>query len=175
METVIAEVKGFYKIIAFSTFRKTKGVSFDMIPLDQLSHISALDRVLHENGAISPEPVGDVKKTWYMHPNQDDNLIVLYGTREVDIYNSDYGVVEHFTVTPNTLHKNGELIYTGGCMLVWQRKVFHRIVSCDKGSASINLATHYEGFDIDTNFNIYDLNTDTGDFTILKKGRDNQF
>ncbi|MDD3350535.1 MAG: hypothetical protein PHC40_06790, partial [Eubacteriales bacterium] len=82
--------------------------------------------------------------------------------------------VEHFDITPNSIHKNGTLIYEGGAILVWPRYVFHRIVSGPEGSASINLAAHYEGFNIDTNFNIYDLNTETGEYEVIRKGRDDQ-
>ena len=55
-------------------------------------------------------------------------------------------------------------------MLVWPRGVFHRITSGEEGSITINLATHYEGFDIKTNFNIYNLDTKTGDYTVFRDG-----
>ena len=129
MDNIIDEVQGLYQIIEFKTFRKTKGVTFDLIPLDSISHIDSLDRVLHRGNAVSPEPVGDVEQPWYMHTHQADNLVVLHGTREVDIYTPDHGKVEHFTVTANSVHKNGQLVFEGGAMLVWPRHVFHRIVS----------------------------------------------
>jgi hypothetical protein len=56
-------------------------------------------------------------------------------------------------------------------MLGWPRRVFHRIVSNEQtGSASINFAVHYEGFDIRTNFNIYDLYVETGSARIIRHG-----
>jgi hypothetical protein len=49
--------------------------------------------------------------------------------------------------------------------------VFHLITSDPiEGSASVNLATHYEGFDIETNFSIYDLDVDTGEYKVIRKG-----
>ena len=43
-------------------------------------------------------------------------------------------------------------------MLVWPRGVFHRVRSdAELGSASVNLATRYEGIDMKTNFSIYDI------------------
>ena len=86
MVKIIDEIKGLYKIIAFDAFRKTPGVVFDMIPVHLFGKVSAVDRVLHEKGAVSPGSVGDVEKPWYMHEYQDDNLVVLSGTRYVDIY-----------------------------------------------------------------------------------------
>lgn len=175
MNKIIDSVDGLYKIIAFSSFRKTEGVTFDLLPLDIIGHIDSLDRVIHERKAVSPEPVGNILKPWYMHTCQDDNLIVLHGTRYIDIYSVEHAKVEHFTVTPNCIYKNNELIYEGGAMLVWPRHVFHRIVSGEEGSASLNFARHYDGFDSDINFNIYDLNTKTGDYHVLRKGLENQF
>jgi hypothetical protein len=52
--------------------------------------------------------------------------------------------------------------------------VFHRVVSGKLGSASLNLATHHEGFDINTNFNVYDLNTETGRFECVRAGHFDQ-
>lgn len=172
---VIEEVKNLYSIIELTPFRKTEGVVFDLFPLDALSNVGSIDRVIHNHNAVSPGPVGDVQRPWYMHPNQADNLIVLHGKREVDIYTKDHGKIEHFTVFPDKIYKNGELIYQGGAVLVWPCYVFHRIESGDEGSASINFAMHTDGFDIRTNFNIYDVNTDTGEYKLLREGFKDQF
>jgi hypothetical protein len=105
-----------------------------------------------------------------MHPYQDDNLMVLYGMRIVDIYTKKHGKIENFIVTPDKIIHNGELVFEGGAMLVWPKGVFHRIISGEDGSASINLATHYDGFNIKNNFNIYELCTETGTFQIIRDG-----
>lgn len=128
-----------------------------------------MDRVLHDKGAHSPGPVGDVERPWYMHPFQDDNLIVLHGVRHVDIYTKKQGIA-HFTVTPSQIYHEERLIYDGAAMLVWPRGVFHRIISDEEGSASLNFAVHYEGIDMRTNFNIYDLDMETGKFHTIREG-----
>jgi hypothetical protein len=167
---IIAEVPGFYKVIALQPFRKTKGVSFDILPKDLIPKIDAIDRVIHKNKAVSPGPVGDVNEPWYMHPHQDDNLMVLQGVRYVDIFTKAHGRIESFVITPERLEHNGKLLYDGPALLVWPRAVFHRIKSGDGGSASINLATHYEGIDMRTNFSIYDLDTESGKFKVIREG-----
>ncbi len=63
-----------------------------------------------------------------------------------------------------------KLIYEGAAILSWYRGIFHRIISGKNGSASLNIATHYPGFDIDTNFNIFSLDTETADFKVIRKG-----
>ncbi len=174
MSVIIDEVAGLYKILRLDPLRKTPGVVFDTFPMDSVTHIDAIDRVIHQNGALSPGSIGDVERPWYMHPYQDDNLLVLFGTRSVDIYTPEHGKVEHFEITPNSIYKNDKLVYEGGAILVWPKYVFHRIISGPQGSASINLAAHYEGFDINTNFSIYDLNTKTGEYKVIRSGREDQ-
>jgi len=49
--------------------------------------------------------------------------------------------------------------------------VFHRIKSDEKlGSASLNVAVRDEGFDVATNFSIYELDSANGSFKVLREG-----
>ena len=105
-----------------------------------------------------------------MHPHQDDNLMVLQGVRYVDIFIRAHGRIESFVITPERLEHDGRVLYDGPALLVWPRAVFHRIKSGEEGSASINLATHYEGIDMRTNFSIYDLDPETGKFKVIREG-----
>ncbi len=167
----IHESQELYHIIPLKVFRRTPGVFFDKIPIDVFSHIDAVDRVIHENGARSPGSVGDIISPWYMHPHQDDNLIVLHGTRYVDLYTRAYGTMRSFMVTATHIEEEGAILFEGAAMLVWPRGVFHRIVSSKKtGSISINFAVHYEGFDTRTNFNVYDVDLESGKFRVIREG-----
>lgn len=168
---VFAEVAGLYRVVPLSVLRRTPGVSFDNVPLAVLPRIDAIDRVIHQHGAISPGEVGDVGRPWYMHPCQDDNLIVLHGTRYVDLYTPECGQIESFVVMPHSIRREDRVVCDGPAMLVWPRHVFHRIRSCDReGSASLNFAVHYPGFDIRTNFNIYDVDPATGRYGVIREG-----
>lgn len=174
MYKIVDEIPELYKVLQIEDFRKTPGVTFNILPQEIISRADSLDRVIHEKSAVSPGPIGEVTKPWYMHLFQDDNLAVLSGVREVDIYTPDHGKIEHFTVTPNKVYHNGKLIASGGAMLVWPRGVFHRIVSGENGSASINLAVHYDGWDVRNNFNIYDVDLKTGKFVVIREGFEDQ-
>lgn len=174
MDYILEEVKGLYRIILLKEFRRTPGVVFDVMEKSTIPKIDAIDRVLHSGSAVSPGPVNDVARPWYMHPHQADNLLVLAGVRYVEIYTPEHGKIEKFTVAPDRIEHNGIKVCDGNGVLVWPTGVFHRITSGADGSASINLATHYEGFDIRTNFNIYDLNTETGEYTVLREGYKDQ-
>lgn len=169
-ERTIEEIPGLYKIIPLKVFRKTQKVTFDFVPIDLLPRIDAIDRVIHESNAMSPASVGSVERPWYMHPFQEDNLIVLYGTRHVEIYTPQHGRIEKFTVTPHEVSKDGNVIHVGGAMLCWPLGVFHRIQSGSEGSASLNLAVHYEGFDIRSNFSVYNVDITTGEHKVIREG-----
>ena len=135
---VIEEIPGLYRIVGLHPLRRTRGVAFDCLPMGIVPRIDALDRVIHETSALSPGPVGDVEKPWYMHPHQDDNLMVMYGTRMVDLYKKGHGKLESFVVTSDRIERIGGFVHNGPAMLVWPRAVFHRVQSGKEGSASIN-------------------------------------
>ena len=168
---ILEEIKGLYKIVTLKELRRTENVQFDALDTSYMPHIDGFDRVIHGAGAISPGSVGDIERPWYMHPHQEDNLMVLHGRRDIDIYTPEHGKIERFSVTAEHVCRNGVICYMGAAMLVWSCNVFHRITSSETdGSASVNFAVRNEGFDIKTNFNIYDLNTETGESRIIRAG-----
>ncbi|NCB43140.1 MAG: hypothetical protein EOM59_11040 [Clostridia bacterium] len=170
MDYIVKEVSGFYKVIRLKEFRRTEGVSFDVMVESMIPKIDSIDRVIHQSDAISPGAIDTILRPWYMHPHQEDNLFVLYGKREVELYSPTYDKIENFVITPDYIEQNGERIVEGGGLITWGLNVFHRIRSGKEGSASINLATQHEGFDDKTNFNIYDLNTETGKYALIREG-----
>jgi hypothetical protein len=178
METlhIVDEIPGLYRIIELTKLRETPGVRFDVVPLSIFPRIDALDRVIHAHGAISPGRVGQVDRPWYMHPHQTDNLIVLHGARYVEIWIPSHGEIERFTVTPFRIEHNDAVVYDGPALLVWPCGVFHRIKSHEtEGSASLNVAVHTDGFDIKTNFNVYDIDLKRETTRVIREGFKDQF
>ena len=163
-----------YRLIPLRILRRTYGVSFDEIVPSDIPRIHGIDRVIHLANSISPGPIEDVKRPWYMHTNQDDNLLVLQGTRYIDIYNPKDKLGASFIITPDKVYKNEKLYYNGPAMVVWPAGIFHRIISGSEGSISVNFASRNYGFNLKDNFNIYDLNKDTGEYKLLKQGIDDQ-
>jgi hypothetical protein len=163
-----------YRIIPLRSLRRTTGVKFDeMVPSD-IPKIHGIDRVIHGPNSISPGPVENVKRPWYMHPGQDDNLMVLQGTRYVDIFSHTSFEKASFIITPDQVYKNDKLYYNGPAMVVWPAGVYHRIISGEEGSISVNFASRTKNFNLETNFNIYSLNTYTGDSILIKDGSEDQ-
>eukprot|EP00771_Trimastix_marina_P001824 gnl/Trimastix_PCT/2927.p1 GENE.gnl/Trimastix_PCT/2927~~gnl/Trimastix_PCT/2927.p1 ORF type:complete len:254 (+),score=16.16 gnl/Trimastix_PCT/2927:83-763(+) len=163
-----------YSIKSLKEFRNTPGVQFHTVPMRQVRTIHSVERVIHAPNAISPDAAGDVERTWYMHPHQEDNLMVFVGERTTELYNPETKSVDSFLVRPDRIEKNGEILFDGPAILSWPNYTFHRITSGPEGSVSLNLAHRLEGFDINTEFNIYDLDFSTGEYRILRVGSDDQ-
>lgn len=165
-----------YRLLPLRALRQTPKVIFDEIVPSDIPKIDGIDRVIHAANSISPGPIDDVKRPWYMHPGQDDNLMVLQGTRYVDIYCRDTKNKISFIVTPDKIYKNGKLYYNGAAMVTWPSGIFHRIISGDEGSISVNLATRTGNtlYDEDENFNIYDLDLETGESRVIRNGSEDQ-
>lgn len=168
-----------YRLIPLRTLRNTAKVKFhELVPSD-IPKIHGIDRVIHEAYATSPGPVDDdtavpIRRPWYMHPAQDDNLLVLQGERFVDVFCPVKKKLASFIVTPDKIYKNDKLYHDAPAMVVWPAGIFHRIVSGSTGSVSVNFSTRTRGFDLQTNFNIYDLETTTGNHRLIRDGQDDQ-
>ena len=167
-----------YRIIPLRVLRRTTGVKFDEIVPSDIPKIDGIDRVIHGANSISPGPIEDstppVKRPWYMHPGQDDNLMVLQGTRYVDIFNPKSKKRASFIITPDKVYKNDKLYYDGPAMIVWPAGIFHRIISGEEGSISVNFATRTKKFNLDDNFNIYALDKYSGEYSLLRDGSEDQ-
>lgn len=155
-------------ILPLKTLRTTPKVNFFAIE-GVVDDLSGIDLVMHEAGGKSPLIEGDDTWYWYMHTDQEDKLVVHQGRRLVQLYSVKHGQVENFEVTPEAIYHNSQKIYDGSAILGWPEYVFHRVHS-PEGSLSTNYATRLKGFDIDTNFNIYDLNTETGEYKTARLG-----
>jgi hypothetical protein len=167
---IVVDVPGFYRIIALMPFRKTEGVTFDIAPMEYLPAIHGIDRVVHDHGALSPGAVAGVAHPWYMHPHQEDNLLVLCGRRTVELYTRERGRVETLVAEPDRVTSAGQTVCARPALLMWPRLVFHRITSGDEGSVSLNFAVRDPDCDMRTNFNVYDLDTAKGTFKLIREG-----
>ena len=163
-----------YRLIPLRVLRRTTGVKFDeMVPSD-IPKIDGIDRVIHGPNSISPGPIDNIKRPWYMHKGQDDNLMVLQGERYIDVYEPKSKNSASFIVTPEKVYKNDKLYYDGPAMIVWPAGVYHRIISGEEGSISVNFSTRTKDFNLEDNFNIYGLNKYSGESILLKDGSDDQ-
>ncbi|MDD2871889.1 MAG: hypothetical protein PHS49_07915 [Candidatus Gracilibacteria bacterium] len=167
-ELITKKIDGLFYIIPLKNLRHTNRVDFKAIPF--FEDFNGIDIVNHEPGAMSPGQVEGQGSHWYMHPYQEDNLLTFQGNRFVELYTKEHGKVEKFEISNERILWNGELVYEGQAILGWPVNVFHRNYS-PNGSISINLAYRTPGFDIDTEFNIYNLDTETGEYSVARIGK----
>jgi hypothetical protein len=168
----------YYEIIEIKNFRHTEKVDFYTLPF--FKEATAVDLVVHEPYANSPGKAQDIERPWYCHRHQVDNLLVIKGNRIVDLYYPEYGSIETFNVGHDSISKlaldnygkiiREDIVSKGLAIFKWKEGVYHRVRSGEEGSISINLAIHLPELDMETNFNIYDLNIDTSEPTLLREG-----
>jgi len=103
-----------YRVIPMRVLRRTHETRSTRW-ISDIPKIDGIDRVIH--GANS------IKRPWYMHTHQDDNLMVLQGTRYVDIFCPRRLVKSSFVITPD---KNNKLYFDGSALIVWPSGIFHR-------------------------------------------------
>lgn len=163
------KVEGLFHIIPFTLLRKTNKVDFHSIPM--MDKITGIERVMHEEGALSPGSVAEVEKPWYMHPSQEDNLITLFGARIVELYHPDFEGIHTFEISADSIKYNGEIICDTPAILGWPTGVFHRNSSpYAGGSVSMNLGIQFSTFDVKHEFNIYDIDLKTGKHRVVREG-----
>ena len=162
-KNIIKEIPGLFHIVPLERLRHTNKVDFDIIPV--FDWLNWMDMVTHFPWATSPWIVWDKANLWYMHNWQEDNLLTISWNRFVELYTKEHWKIEKFEISKNCIKWNDEVVLDGHWILGWPPKVFHRNYS-PEGSISINLAVRNEKFDIDTEFNIYDLYTNTGEYKV---------
>ena len=130
--------------------------------------INGIDRVVHGGGIPSPIPVWEYSNPWYMHEFQEDSLMVMHWTRFSYLYTPEHWKEEMFEVTPDYIKHNGKLVYEWPAMLWYPVWVFHRNFSPEK-TVSLFYANRFEWFDIDSEFNIYDVDIDTWKYKVVRE------
>ena len=170
-DSIIASEPGVWYIRNNEKLRETTSVEFDAFPL--FREINGIDIVTHEPGARSPSlPNGDYD-VWYMHPGQEDNLITLCGDRIVELYNPNTNKIETFEISHKRISHNWKVIHEWPAILGWNIDIFHRNHS-PKWSVSQNFAVRDDKFNIDTEFSIYKLNIDTGEYKVARVWKEDQ-
>jgi hypothetical protein len=114
---------GMFHIIPTSILRKTPNVLFTKLPV--FEGLGGVDHVIHQPFAQSPT-IKDRQdeKFWYMHTDQEDNLVVFSGKRTVELYTKSHNKIETFEVTCDEIKRNGKTLYKGEAILGWSKNVF---------------------------------------------------
>lgn len=130
-----------FELIPYHKFRDTPSVRFFDITIPGSN---ARDLVFHEGPAVSPNNTSQGFWQFYMHPNQEDNLLALTGGRTFYLVNFAWSQPFHIV----RLQANGNILRI-------PPGTFHRSVSDPAGSLVLNQAVRTAKATIDNEFRVY--------------------
>jgi hypothetical protein len=130
-----------FELIPYEKFRDTPNVRFFDITI---ANSNARDLVYHDGPAVSPNNSSDGYWQFYLHPNQEDNLLALSGGRTFYLVNLAWEVPFHIV----RLEANGDILRI-------PPGTFHRSVSDPKGSLVLNQAVRTARATVASEFRVY--------------------
>ncbi|MGB8703237.1 MAG: redox protein [Thermosynechococcaceae cyanobacterium] len=130
-----------FDLVTYRKFRDTPQVRFFDITVDRSD---ARDLVFHDGPAVSPNNDPDGFWQFYMHPNQEDNLLALTGGRTFYLVNFQWDHPYHMV-----------RLEAGGEILRIPPGTFHRSISDPNGSLVLNQAIRTAATTIEKEFRVY--------------------
>jgi len=130
-----------FELIPYQKFRDTPSVRFFDITI---ADSNARDLVFHEGPAISPNNSPEGHWQFYLHPNQQDNLLALSGGRTFYLVNFSWDCPFHIV----RLEANGDILRL-------PPGTFHRSVSDAEGSLVLNQAVRTAAATVESEFRVY--------------------
>lgn len=130
-----------FDLIPYQKFRDTPSVRFFDITIP---NSNARDLVFHDGPAISPNNTAEGFWQFYMHPNQEDNLLALSGGRTFYLVNFTWKYPFHMV----RLQANGDILRI-------PPGTFHRSVSDPEGSLVLNQAVRTPQATVASEFRVY--------------------
>jgi hypothetical protein len=130
-----------FELIPYSKFRDTPSVRFFDVTIE---NSNARDLVFHDGPATSPNNTNDGHWQFYLHPNQEDNLLALTGGRTFYLVNLTWDQPFHIV----RLEANGDILRI-------PPGTFHRSVSDPGGSLVLNQAVRNAKATVESEFRVY--------------------
>ncbi|MCU0532406.1 MAG: hypothetical protein MUD14_00640 [Hydrococcus sp. Prado102] len=130
-----------FELLPYQKFRDTPNVRFFDITI---ANSNARDLVFHDGPAVSPNNTPDGYWQFYLHPNQEDNLLALSGGRTFYLVNFAWDEPFHIV----RLEANGDILRI-------PPGTFHRSVSDLKGSLVLNQAVRTAKATVENEFRVY--------------------
>ena len=131
-----------FELLSYERFRDTPSVRFFDVTVETSN---ARDLVIHSGPAVSP-PDDPETCAWqfYMHPNQEDNLLAASGGRTFYLVNLVWKQPFHIV-----------RLESGGDILRIPPRTFHRSISDTDGSVVLNQAVRKPGVSLAQEFRVY--------------------
>ena len=130
-----------FELIPYQKFRDTPSVRFFDVTID---NSNARDLVIHEGPAVSPNDSPEGHWQFYLHPNQEDNLLALSGGRTFYLVNLAWEQPFHIV----RLEASGDILRI-------PPGTFHRSLSDPEGSIVLNQAVRTPRATVSSEFRVY--------------------
>jgi hypothetical protein len=130
-----------FELLSYEKFRDTPSVRFFDITI---AASNARDLVYHDGPAISPNNTPEDAWQFYMHPNQEDNLLSLKGGRTFFLINFAWETPFHIV----RLEANGKILRI-------PPNTFHRSISDPEGSLVLNQGVRTAKATVHSEFRVY--------------------
>lgn len=130
-----------FELVPFHKFRDTPSVRFFDITI---ANSNARDLVFHDGPATSPNDTSEGYWQFYLHPNQEDNLLAVSGGRTFYLVNFSWANPFHIVRLDANRH-----------ILKIPPGTFHRSVSDAEGSLVLNQALRTARATIASEFRVY--------------------
>ncbi|MEO0988086.1 MAG: redox protein [Cyanobacteria bacterium J06639_14] len=130
-----------FELLSFERFRDTPSVQFFNITVQDSN---ARDLVFHDGPAVSPNNTAMGAWQFYLHPNQEDNLLSVSGGRTFHLVNFSWQYPFHEVRLDANSH-----------ILRIPPGTFHRSVSDPNGSLVINQAVRTQQATVESEFRVY--------------------
>lgn len=134
-------IRPMFELLPYRKFRDTPSVSFFDITV---AESNARDLVHHDGPAISPPDSPEGYWQFYLHPNQQDNLMAIRGGRTFYLVNLSWNYPFHIV----RLDTNGEILRI-------PEGTFHRSISDPEGSTVLNQAVRHPNASLEHEFRVY--------------------
>jgi hypothetical protein len=140
-----------YKLIPFSCLRAADEKVWSLLFKQRTHETRDLVLQLSHQQSFTPSPSLDnglaqttVKtsvpnRPWAIHRDKINHMVILHGSRDVEIYCPQSLKREFLTLTLSNVYKHGTMIHNQPCLLQIYPNMYYRLLSGPYGCTSVNI------------------------------------
>tara|TARA_Y100000389_G_scaffold194699_1_gene225065 strand:- start:2827 stop:3345 length:519 start_codon:yes stop_codon:yes gene_type:complete len=141
-----------FRLLQLGSLKRLTNYKVDNVIHQDIAKITGIYRETHGSNVMSPIGTEYVfkefhmnctdndegSKCWYANDFERNNLMVLSGSRTIELYCYVRKTREILTINEDNIYRNGKLYYGSPAMISWDGSIYHRTISGFKGCVSIN-------------------------------------
>lgn len=139
-----------FRLIPLRSVTRNSNIKVDTLT-KHIPNNSGIHREILSPNTISPVGSENITKDfndtfilgksvrWYANDYEKNNLLVLSGSRELELYCDVKKKKETLVINEDNIYRNGKLYYGSPAMISWYGCIYHRTTSGKDGCLSINI------------------------------------